>query len=190
MKRITARSAARPADSSSDEQDRALLAALSQRFRGVLMRYFERHLRESADVEDMVQEVFMRLLRRRDLVAINRQEGYLFETAASVMRDRARRRAVRHAQSHERYEESVHAVEDVSLERVSMDTEALQMLARALQELPERTRMVFVLHRMEELRQSEIARRLGISVSAVEKHMIKAMAYLMDSVGISGPRQS
>jgi RNA polymerase sigma factor (sigma-70 family) len=170
-------------------QDREFLAALSERFRGVLMRYFERQVRDSPDVEDMVQEVFMRLLHRRDLMAIDRPEGYLFETAASVIRDRARKRIVRHAQDHETYEESVHAVEDASLERVSMDREALQEIVRALQELPERTRTVFVLHRMEELRQTEIARRLGISVSAVEKHMIKAVAYLMERAGLKLPEQ-
>ncbi len=152
----------------------------------MLTRYFERHVHESADVEDLVQEVFMRLLHRRDLTAIDRPEGYLFETAASVIRDRARKRVVRHAQDHESYDESVHAIEDASLERVSMDREALQAVVRALHELPERTRTVFILHRMEELRQTEIARRLGISVSAVEKHMIKAVAYLMDKVGLDG----
>jgi RNA polymerase sigma-70 factor (ECF subfamily) len=187
MKRSPATSAQAGGSATATAHDRELLAALSERFRGVLMRYFERQVRESEDTEDMVQEVFVRLLRRRDLAAIDSPEGYLFETAASVVRDRARKRIVRHAQDHESYEESVHAVEDASLERVSMDREALQVVIRALQELPERTRAVFVLHRMEELRQSELARRLGISVSAVEKHMIKAVAYLMEKVGLDRP---
>ena len=44
-----------------------------------------------------------------------------------------------------------------------------------LGELPERTRVVFLLHRFEELKYAEIARRLEISVSSVEKHMMEAM---------------
>ena len=52
------------------------------------------------------------------------------------------------------------------------------MLERALHELPERTRVVFALHRFEEMSYAQIARRLQVSVSAIEKHMIKALAHL------------
>jgi RNA polymerase sigma-70 factor (ECF subfamily) len=163
--------------------ERDFLADLSQRYRTVLIRYFERQVRESAEIEDLVQEVFVRLAHRRDIAAIERLEGYLFETAASVIRDRARRRAVRQADRHDSYEESVHVVEDFSSERVYLGEEALREIVRALQELPERTRTVFVLHRLEELRHAEIARRLGISVSAVEKHVVKAINYLSERLG-------
>lgn len=45
-------------------------------------------------------------------------------------------------------------------------------MERALLELPERTRVVFALNRYEEFTYQEIAMRLGVSVSAVEKHMM------------------
>jgi len=44
--------------------------------------------------------------------------------------------------------------------------------------LPERTRDIFILFRVEKMRQAEIAKRLGVSVSAVEKHVIRAAAHL------------
>jgi RNA polymerase sigma-70 factor (ECF subfamily) len=47
-----------------------------------------------------------------------------------------------------------------------------------LLELPERTRTIFVLRRMEGLRYQDIAQRLGISLSLVEKQMARAVAYL------------
>jgi RNA polymerase sigma factor (sigma-70 family) len=165
--------------------ERDFLADLSQRYRAILTRYFERQLRQSSEIEDLVQEVFARLAHRRDITALEHLEGYLFETAANVLRDRGRRRAVRQLDHHDSYEESRHAVEDFSSERVYLGEEALQELVRALQELPERTRTVFVLHRLEELRHAEIARRLGISVSAVEKHVVKAIQYLCDRLGRS-----
>jgi RNA polymerase sigma-70 factor (ECF subfamily) len=49
---------------------------------------------------------------------------------------------------------------------------------RALNELPERTREIFVLQRLEQMTYPQIAEALAISVSTVEKHMIKALAYL------------
>ena len=50
----------------------------------------------------------------------------------------------------------------------------------ALLELPDRTRIIFVLRRLEGMKYSEIAHKLGISVSAVEKHMLRAMSYLTE----------
>jgi RNA polymerase sigma-70 factor (ECF subfamily) len=50
-------------------------------------------------------------------------------------------------------------------------------------ELPARTRDVFVLRRLEGLPYNEIAKRLGLSVSAVEKHMLRATRHLVARVG-------
>ena len=50
-------------------------------------------------------------------------------------------------------------------------------------ELPERTRNVFLLARLENMRQAEIARRLGVSVSGVEKHLARAIAHLSQRLG-------
>jgi len=52
----------------------------------------------------------------------------------------------------------------------------------ALRELPTRVRAVFVLARFEELKAPEIASRLGVSISTVEKDMRRAVAHLRDSI--------
>jgi RNA polymerase sigma-70 factor (ECF subfamily) len=66
------------------------------------------------------------------------------------------------------------------LERVFLGKEALNRASVALLELPERTRTIFVLRRLEGMRYADVARRLGISVSAVEKHMVRAIAHLTE----------
>ncbi len=63
--------------------------------------------------------------------------------------------------------------------------QSLALILRALDELPTRSRYVFVLCRVERLPQKEVARRLGISVSAVEKHMMKALARLSTPLRLS-----
>jgi RNA polymerase sigma-70 factor (ECF subfamily) len=72
---------------------------------------------------------------------------------------------------------------DFSPERVLLGKEALVRATAVLLELPERTRMVFVMRRLEGMRYLDIAARLGISVSAVEKHMTRAMAHLVSRMG-------
>jgi RNA polymerase sigma-70 factor (ECF subfamily) len=159
-------------------QQQRQLESLARAYAPALKRYFEKRILEQADADDLVQEVFARLARRAELAAIDKVQGYLFETAANVLRDRIRRRAVRQAGAHIEYDDVAHGREEFTPERVLLGKAMLADLARAIEALPERTRTVFVLHRFEELSYAEIARRLGVSESAVEKHMMKAIAHL------------
>jgi RNA polymerase sigma-70 factor (ECF subfamily) len=163
--------------SSSSVDERLILTALSERHRASLQRYFERRVKNRVDAEDLIQEVFLRLARRGDFHSIKCIEGYLFEIAASVFHDRLRHRHSRAMDLHDEYRET-HAPEDFSPERVLIGKESVGQVAKALRELPERVRVAFVLHRFEGLRHPEIARRLGVSVSAVEKYVIRALVYI------------
>jgi RNA polymerase sigma-70 factor (ECF subfamily) len=72
---------------------------------------------------------------------------------------------------------------DFSPEHVLLGRERLARATAVLLELPERTRVIFVLRRLEGMKYLDIAARLGISVSAVEKHMERAVARLMEGAG-------
>ena len=163
--------------------DDALLNAWAQEFRDPLLRFFYKRVPGTVEAEDLVQEVFLRLARRADLTSIDKVEGYLFQTAASVIADRFRRDAVRQEGEHEPFEEEAHGGEVFSPERVFMGKQAVQTLIDALFELPERTRNVFVLYHFERMRQVDIASRLKIGLSTVEKHMARANAHLLKRVG-------
>lgn len=164
-------------DGKADRQQ--FLDRLARRYSRALNRFFERRApRLSSEREDLTQEVFARLAQRSSGEEIAHAEGYLFQTAASVLTDRMRRLSARRSDEHVEYDENEHAVEDFSAERVLAAREQVEMVVAALEDLPERTRFAFVLHRFEGLRQQEIARRLGISVSAVEKHIVRALDHV------------
>lgn len=164
-------------DEDEDGGDRAL-AALSERARPALLRYFQRRGLSAPDAEDAVQDVFVRLSRRPEVAVASHGEAYLFETAASVAVDRHRRARARHEERHTRYEEALHAVADHAVDRVVEGRQELQRFVDGLRSLPERTRHVVLLARLERLTHVEIARRLGISVSTVERRLVKGMAHL------------
>ena len=153
---------------------------MSRRYRPVLRRYFERRRLQGLDAEDAVQEVFAKLAQRAGVAEIEKLDAYLFETAANVATDHFRRAVTRRAQAHDLYDDGLHAPHDFSPERVLEGREALSLLLKSLNELPERTRDIFVLARLEHLKHAEIAKRIGISVSAVEKHVLKAALHLTD----------
>ncbi|SEM98295.1 RNA polymerase sigma-70 factor, ECF subfamily [Sphingomonas gellani] len=135
-----------------------------------------------AEIDDLVQEVALRMQTRSGDLPIGNLEGYVFQVARSVLTDHARRDQVRARSSHVSLEEFHHPVEVRSPERVLDSKERLQRLVAAVGTLPDRTRQAFVLHRFEEMSYAAVARHMGISVSAVEKHIMKAIRTLAATV--------
>jgi RNA polymerase sigma factor (sigma-70 family) len=155
--------------------DAQFLHALAARFRRPLEQFFERRLGRSSEIEDLVQETFERLLHKKNLEGMERLEGYVFTVAVNLLRDRARKRAAHAADGHISLDQIPDFSEEITPERVLMGQDAMNRFLAAIAELPERTRTVLMLRRFEGLEFKAIARQLGISVSAVEKHMLRAM---------------
>jgi len=74
-------------------------------------------------------------------------------------------------------------VEARSPERVLLSEDALGEVLQALQELGELTRNIFILFRLESMKQKDIATLYGISQSTVEKHVMKAVLHLATRCG-------
>ncbi len=161
----------------SSSAHRQFVENLAERYRAPLMSYFLRRVRSPAEAEDLTHDVFLRVMRRPDGTDIDNPEAFLFQTAANLLRDRVRKEINR-----ERYvSESVvrePQVETKTPERVLQTKETLETLGAALAELNDKTRDIFTLHHLENMKYREIADLLGISFSAVEKHMVKALAHL------------
>ncbi len=158
--------------------ERERLDALARDYRPALTRYFGKRAHQRADVDDLVQEVLLRVAVRGDGSSIEQPEAYLMRSASNVWRDHLRKKKTHAEAAHDAYDESdVTPIDDGPASLASAD-ESLARLIAILGELTPRTRQIFVLRRVEGMRQKAVAKRLGISVSAVEKHMIKAIAHL------------
>ena len=163
---------------------RAFIEELAKRYHAPLLTYFMRRVRSKAEAEDLTQETFLRLARKKDANQIEKPEAFLFQTAVNLLRDRARREKTRfdhHAEIAFRQK----FIEEISPANVVESRETLQIVLNRLDELSKKTRDVFLLHRLEHMKYREIAELYGISQSAVEKHIIKALAHLakaMDEV--------
>jgi RNA polymerase sigma factor (sigma-70 family) len=156
---------------------------LNRRFRTPLFAYFLKRVHNHAEAEDLTQEAFVRLTLHPDRHNGATLDAYVFTIAANLLRDRARSRASAGADSHRVLDDIIanstpSLIEDRTPERVLLASEALHGVLGALGELSERTRDIFILSRLENVPQREIAAIYGISVSAVEKHVIKALAHL------------
>jgi RNA polymerase sigma factor (sigma-70 family) len=175
----------RPRQRDEVSTDPATAVELDRSFRGPLVAYFMKRVNSRSEAEDLTQEVFIRLLNHPDKNNGQTIEGYVLTIAANLLRDRAKSAATAHRrriQSLDVLDEkdafSANLVEDRNPERVLVGRQTIQDVLDALSELGERTRDVFILARLENVQHREIATMYGISVSAVEKMMMKAMAHL------------
>jgi RNA polymerase sigma factor (sigma-70 family) len=174
------------ASSGLDEDKSSVMKTLSLRLRAPLRRYFmNRHI-PPHEVDDLVQEVFLKLAARGGVDHVERIEPYVFATASNLLRDRRRHMTSHAAESHVPYDESVHGSTRSPLEpdRILLGTQLITRMVEALYELPERTRAVFSLYHFEELTHADIAKRLGIALSTVEKNIARANAHLLKRLGL------
>jgi RNA polymerase sigma factor (sigma-70 family) len=147
--------------------------------RGKLLGWIRRRVPDPVEAEDLLQDTFLRVTQREAPERVAHFEGYLYRTAESVLADRYRRRSVRRADAHIALEPEEHHAEDADALRALLAKERLRAVSASLMTLPERTRAVFVLRRLEGLRYGEIAARLKVSLSTVEKEMARAVDHLM-----------
>ncbi|MGC1305443.1 MAG: sigma-70 family RNA polymerase sigma factor [Caulobacteraceae bacterium] len=146
-----------------------------------LLRFFTRRTPKSEDAADLLQEAFARFARLSAPLRLDNPEAYLQRIAVNLLTDT--RRLPHNRAQHIDVDSLDLADPYPTAER---QLEARQMLARldaCLARLRPRTRQAFLLHRVEGLSYAEIATRMGVSISAVEKHMMKAIAHLDRRLG-------
>jgi len=153
-------------------------ASLVAQMRPALVAFFRRRCRNAAEAEDLAQDVVVRALAHSAALSPTRAGGYVFQIAVNRWRDRGRR-LVSHRSCVPWDEQSTRAISDSACpERVVGAQQELVRVLGALQELGQRTREVLMLCRLEQMKHAEIARAMGISVSAVEKHLVRARMHL------------
>jgi RNA polymerase sigma factor (sigma-70 family) len=144
---------------------------------GVLKR-IEKRTGGGADAEDLLHSAFMRLKQYCATNTVANPAAFLVRTAVNIGIDDYR---------HDRriYGRACVPVPDredtaAGADEVVVAKELLSRVVSGINRLPDRTREIFLMHRIDKLEYSEIARRQGISESAIEKQMAKAMVMLAD----------
>jgi len=154
--------------------------ALFRQWYEPVVRAANRALHDPGVAEELSQDVFLELWRRREsLQPDSSVPGYLLQAV--------RNRALNHLRHLQVQKKSAVYVEALSERVEHADVEAQareleQAITTAISELPPRTREVFLLSRERNLRYSEIAEQLGISVKAVEANMSRALRQLREKL--------
>ena len=152
------------------------LNRIAVRYYDSLVRFLKRRSSSMEDAADLAQDTFARL-SAADIGQIRQPGSFLFTTALNLLRDRARSSHVRHAALSMPAEEALLVCPAPHAERILDGEQRLRVLEEALRELSPKCRAVFVLFHFDEMSQREIADRLRISVSMVEKYVKQAVTH-------------
>ena len=162
----------------------AFVANLAREHGQRLRRFLASRLRHSAaDVPDLIQEVYLRLLRIPNQESIRSPQAYMFTIAFHVL--------------HQHKLALAEAPESVDPLALPVDTEAtadndparqfetrerLDQLDRTLRQLPDRVYATFVLHRRYGFSLEEIGQHFGVSRAMVKKYLARAVAHCRERV--------
>ena len=147
-------------------------------------RLFSARSGDGAEAEDVAQELYLKIAAVRDPDTIVDPDAYVFRLAYNLASDRRRAATRRRARENRWGAEGASFCDGapVALAPAADDAvsarQELAVLFKTLERLPARSREVFRLHKLDGLAHADVARRLNVSVSAVEKHMIRALAEL------------
>jgi len=170
-----------------DWDDAALLIAFKNgsiaAFEEIYSRYWFRlysvafkQTESKQESEEMVQTVFERIWKNRDTIAVNNIGAYLTISIRNIIIDFARKQSI-----HKKHLAFLHSPNHLDINNGEESLELNQLINRVealLNQLPEKTRMVFKLSRYEEKSVKEIAAQLQISEKGVEYHISKSLKLL------------
>jgi len=166
-----------------------MLGVLFDRYQASLFNFYSKMTQDRTVSEDLVQEVFLRILRYRQTYRVGTPfRAWMYQIARNTRIDQVRK--VR--------PESPLTTEPLAPTRASDDAERQQesqLLQRALMQLPEDKREILVLSRFQELKYDEIARLLGCETNTVKVRVHRALQQLREVyLGLeskpSGPGQA
>jgi RNA polymerase sigma-70 factor (ECF subfamily) len=158
------------------QQDFVVAVAAQQGQR--LRRFLLARVRNTADAADLVQEVFLRLLRIADYETIRMPEAYVFALANHVLYQYRLRRS-RRPEVVDIMEvlEEIQTIPESDPGAQAETQQRVEELEKVLRQLAPRARAALLLHRRDGLSLEEIALRLGVSRPMVKKYLAKALLH-------------
>ena len=162
----------------ASEPKPSLVGRLFTEHRAALQSFFLRRIRSKADAADLAQEVYVRMLRIRDLEAIRSPVSYLYTVANNLVKEHAvldRRQA-----SSVDIDEAPAHVQLETLPAFDGDLDATQRVARlgvVLKQLRPKCRAAVELRFTQGLSYREIAMHLGVSPQMAQKYVAQALGH-------------
>ncbi len=143
-----------------------------------LTRYLARTWSDRSEIHDIRQDCYVRVYEAAAKSRPVSPKSFLFQTARHLMVDYVRRRRVVSIESVEDLDALSVTVDELSPERRVSAVQELRHLSQAFDRLPAKCRGVVWMRKVEGLSQRDVARRLNIAETTVEKHVARGIRFL------------
>ena len=160
------------------ETKRSFVAAIEKAHSVELRRFLVARLRNRADLPDLVQEIYLRVLRLKDHEAIRNPQAYLYTIASHVLHQYTLR-CTAAPQTMDPLE-VVNALQSATAADPAEEADIeqrMEILGRALEDYSPRAHAVLMMYRCEGLTLKEIGGRLGVSSVMARKYLMSAIKY-------------
>lgn len=165
-----------PAALEADEVSSAFKAHAAE-----LRQFLRRRLQCHETAADITQRAYLNLLVAPPAEPVQDKRAWLFRVARNLVVDHVRLR--RRSAALEAGLQGLYAVtgdEQPQIEQLIIARETLEQLRTGMQELPEPTRSIFELSRLQGLARKDVAEQLGVSESTVAKHLALSLQFLRE----------
>lgn len=160
--------------------EHAVLEELFQAHYQMVCKTIHRFIKDKSLVEDLAQEVFIRLWQKRNQLNVT-------QSFAAYIRRMAINEALGHIRKSKRYQieefdTKQHQGTGNGTEELYLYGELKDNINQAIDTLPPRCKLIFQLSRFEDMTYKEIAQKLEISIKTVENQMGKALKILREKI--------
>lgn len=145
-----------------------------------LKGYLRKYLKNEDDIEDIVQETFLKTIEISTKGTIHYPSTYLYKTARNLAINSITRNYHELFDFIENFPADMSLLESGALEDDAIESEKFLQFCRVASKLPEQCRKVLILRKVYGYKQVEVAEMLAISVSTVDKHLVKAILRCSD----------
>lgn len=159
--------------------DHAAFQQIFERYSKQLFQFSISYLKSKEAAEDIVQEVFLKIWNNRAEIKTDTSfQSYLFTITLNSVRKYFGKLSKLNELKHE-------ILVDLTTQKPELDTRGdyqilLDKLEELISQMPEKRRRVFILKKIEEKSQKEIAEELNITTKTVEYHIAEAMKFLKE----------
>lgn len=140
-----------------------------------LKRFLARYFSEHQDIEDVVQETYLRAYGAEQKKVIEHPKAFLFQIARNLALTELKKKSRQITDYIDDYDLPLVIGHDNPVEGEVEAKQNIGLYCEAVAALPEQCRRVFLLRKVHGLSHKEISQRLQLSVSAVEKHLLKGV---------------
>lgn len=167
-------------------QGRLNFADLYCEMRPALLRFAFRFFSKPQEVEDVVQEAFIKVIEMNDRRDIEHPRSYMFQTVKNLSLKQLDKAEHRLTDTVGDFSAETVSIETASLEEQFESRQKFELFCRAVRRLPVKCQRVYILRRVYGFSQKEIAERLDISLKTVEAHLGKAIVRCTDFMESQG----